>query len=42
MEASEIIGRMNVFLDEAAVSLADWLNHMLPKTAATWWKTGIS
>ena len=37
MDANAIISSVNSFLHEAAVSLVDWLNHLLPKVTEDWW-----
>ena len=38
MDAQKIVSTINSFLHEAAASLADWLNSILPKTSETWWE----
>ena len=37
MDANAIISSVNSFLHEAAVSLVEWLNHLLPKVTEDWW-----
>ena len=37
MDANIIISSVNSFLHEAAVSLVEWLNNLLPKVTDDWW-----
>ena len=37
MDAQKIISSINSFLHEATVSLAEWLNGILPRVTKDWW-----
>ena len=38
MDAQKIISSINSYLHEAAVSLVDWLNGILPRISKDWWE----
>lgn len=38
MDAHQIISSFSSFLHESSLSLADWLNGLLPKTGKDWWE----
>ena len=41
MNAQMIISKVNSFLHEAAISLVDWLNGILPRVTESWWESCI-